>query len=206
MTVASLLMGCVTDLPLAKDRETAAASIPTTGAASLIPSSIPSTETPLSEGKNFQTSSSESWKTYEGGLFSIQYPSDWTLEEPEGLVLFKSLLDQNDAFQENVNVLLVPTDQTLEAFIEAALGPSVESSGFELIDSSETTLSGKNARKIIYAEQSADAKLQYLQVISVDAGFATIVTYTATPSTFAEFKDEADAMISSLKLKSEKVA
>ncbi len=145
---------------------------------------------------------SGSFLPYDGGAYAIQYPRGWAVQENQGVVLFQSPASgPDDAFQENVNVLTVPAEQTIDAFVEAVLGPSTESAGFELIDSAETTLSGQPARKIIYSEQSAEAKLKYLQVISVQGGLATIITYAATAATYAEFKDAAEAMVSSFQLK-----
>ncbi len=149
--------------------------------------------------------SNANFLTYDGGAYQIRYPGDWSVREEGSVVLFQSPASSETDVQENVNVIVVPTDQELEAFVEAALGATVESSGFELIDSTETTLSGKPARKIIYSEQSAETKTQTLQVISVSDGTAAIVTYTATPETFADFKTEAETMISSFQLKTEAV-
>ncbi len=150
---------------------------------------------------------SANFLTYDGGTYQIQYPQGWTVREDQNVVLFQSpASDVDDAFQENVNVIVMPTDQTIEAFVEAALTPSMESESFKLIDSNEATLSGKPARKFIYSEQSADAKLQYLQVFSVNDGLAAIVTYTATASTFDEIREIAEAMIASFQLKADAVA
>lgn len=178
------------------------------------PSDSPST-TPNSNGQASVSQASASasvsasgsvsadFLTYSNDVFKIGYPKDWTVREDGNVVLFGSPSSgADDAMQENVNVIVVPTDQTLEAFVQAALGQSVESAGFEVIDSKATTLSGKPAQYVVYSEQSAEAKLEYLQVISVSDGQAAIVTYTATASTFSEYKDEAEAMVSSFQLKS----
>lgn len=188
-----LLVGCVNNPP-----NVPAATASATDAATVNPST--STAAPVGASADV--------KTYSNELYQIQYPSDWADQESgQGVVIFQTPASgPQDAIQENVNVVLVPTDSDMEAFVQAALSESVETPGFQLIESSEATLSGKPARRVIYSEQSDDANLQYMQTFTVNAGWAAIVTYTATPETFAQYKTQADAMAASFQFKTDAVA
>ncbi|MBI2445586.1 DcrB-related protein [Candidatus Micrarchaeota archaeon] len=186
---ALLITGCVTNAP----------TQPTAAPSGTITSQAVAT---TQDSASAASTSISDYKTYDGEAYTIQYPQDWQLNEAQGITIFQTpLTGQNDTYQENVNVLIVPSEQDLNAFIEAALSQSVETAGFELIDSTATTLSGQPARTITYSEQSTEGKIQYAQTISVQSGHAIIVTYTALSSTFDEYRRAAEAMTASFKLK-----
>lgn len=188
-----LLVGCVNNPPNAPNATASASN----AAATLAPGASTAAS----------VSASADVKTYSNELYQIQYPAAWSVQELEGVVLFQTPVSgTGDELQENVNVVLAPTDADIEGFVQAALEGSVQSSGFELIDSSETSLSGKPARRVVYAEQSDGAKLQYMQTFSVNDGWAAIVTYTATPDTFEQYLASAEAMTASFQFKSGAVA
>jgi len=144
------------------------------------------------------------FKTYSGDAFEIQYPSEWTVREEPQYVLFTAPTSgENDALQENLNVVLAPTDLSLEEFVQTALGDSFESGNAQLADSRETTLSGYPARQVSYTEKTGDTTLAYLQVISVQNGQAVIVTFASTPETIEAYLAQAVQMFTSFKLKTQ---
>ncbi|MBI5226284.1 hypothetical protein HY994_03525 [Candidatus Micrarchaeota archaeon] len=145
---------------------------------------------------------SANFKTYSGDTFEMRYPADWTVREEQQFVLFTSpLAGAQDSFQESLNVVLAPTDLTLEAFVQNALGDTFESDSAQLADSRETTLSDLPARQVTYTEKSADATLAYLQIFTVSDGNAAIVTLTSTPDAIAAYQSAAVQIITSFKLK-----
>ncbi len=186
LLLALLILGCTDSTPNSGAKVSSLPSVATSA------SSAP-TNAPSEVLGDFQL--------YENAQFSMGYPKSWSVSELEGIVLFNSPTSSDDAVSENVNVLLVPTQKTLESFVEEALGPVFETPGTALLESSETSLSGKTARKIVYTENSDNGKLQYLQVISVQENMAVLITYTATLSSYKESLASAESMMSAFKLK-----
>jgi len=150
---------------------------------------------------------SEGYLTYvdSSSGFRIEYPPDWSAQSgPAGTgVALVAPSSGADGFRENVNVLVVdlPDPSTsLSQYTESSLRQARTSiEGFKLLRSGPATLADRSAERIIYLG-NIGRDLKFEAVWLVERGHAYVLTYTATPDSFARLEPTAEAIIASFTL------
>jgi serine/threonine-protein kinase len=143
----------------------------------------------------------------------MDYPSDWEVSEHESHEegLFASLFmsqqeNSSDNFQENVNVLVRDMSDypiTFENFttVNLQLLEQLTLGSFTLITSTQTTLAGNEAHKIVYTLGSNGyPTMKLMQVWTVKDDVAYVITYTALDDAYSRFLATVQHMIDSLEI------
>ncbi len=143
---------------------------------------------------------------YGSESFSASRPKSWEVEEHGAFVYFKSPLgaDLND-LQENVVVYVTslgdPGQDLIHFFqdsVEALMETTPE---FTIASHREDKFGDVPAYRIVYTEGEGGSQTKYLQVFAVKGGNSYIVTYTAPAETFDKYLPDAEAVISSYRIK-----
>src|SRR5512133_3396692 len=108
--------------------------------------------------KNEPLESQEGWKTLNENDYSIQYPSDWTLQKPgQNGAIFFIISDQTssqDQFRENVNLLiqdLTGMDIDMDKYVQISEDQiKLMATNANLIESSRHSANGISFHKEIY--------------------------------------------------------
>ena len=141
--------------------------------------------------------------TYQNPEYTIQYPSDWTKSEEEGMIAFKSPVeDTSDTFQELLTVkIILDATSTLDEITTGTVKALKESiTDINLLDSTETTLSGYPAHKVIYSGKSDEDEARDVKMILVWAikeNQLYLLTYAAEADTYSNYLGIVDAMMNS---------
>jgi hypothetical protein len=147
------------------------------------------TETPTPTGSSGPVET----RTYEGDGYSFAYPASWTPAEPAtGLVevlISAPPAARQDGILPNINVVLEPlrlelsTDQYYLASKQTVAGMFA---GFELVDQGRTRIDGQPAWWMDYRWDSQGTALRQRQAYQVRGDTGYVITFTASPSAFAE--------------------
>ncbi len=140
--------------------------------------------------------------------FSIKYPAKWikVVNKDGASVIFLSPKESDlDVFQENVNVVVqnqTGAPMSLQKYTDRAIFQLkvVFKEGIKVVDSEGAYLDGKPAYKIIY-ETAGDPSFKIMHVWTVVGSRAYQVTFTAYTSRFEDFKDVAEKMIQSFRIR-----
>ncbi|HLD06206.1 MAG TPA: PsbP-related protein [Candidatus Nanoarchaeia archaeon] len=145
--------------------------------------------------------------TYTNPAFSIQYPSDWTQGEEKGYIAFLSPMESSaDLFRENINIGVVDMDPanppTLDEITKSTISAiKTYIADINLVDSSETALSGYPAHKVIYTgkpEGTRDLKL--IQIWTLKDNKLYVITFTADVNNYANYLGIINMMFNSFKI------
>lgn len=137
--------------------------------------------------------------------FEIQYPADWEKQVIGQNPIFFSPLQDGSEFRENVNVTvedLSKTRPTLEQYKEAnsnfiKIFFDNFNLNFNLVETTPTKLGGSPAYKVIYTVTQQDNAVKQLQIYSIYNNRGYILTYTATPETYAKYLSLVEIMADS---------
>jgi hypothetical protein len=144
--------------------------------------------------------------TNEGAGFSIEYPSDWEANEsiPGTIVLFRAPLESaSDPVRESVGVSTerLPSGYTLQDFIDAGLSRLEQDiPEFHLTSSESTTLAGHPAHRLVYTGKQEAITLQWLQVFTLVGQTGYVLTFVASPDSYATYEPTALDMFDSFAL------
>ncbi len=140
--------------------------------------------------------------------FSVSYPSDWTVEEPDPneLGIVAGFLAPGEDIEDPMDYVTVqieslPTGTTLSGYTQAVL-TNLRSSypDFELLAESAMTISEEPAHVIAYGVTVDQTAYQVLLAYTIKGDNAYIITYYALADKYAEFEDAAKKMINSFSL------
>lgn len=143
----------------------------------------------------------------------IQYPDDWTVKHdnlpPHQVVRFSApeIEEQKTSLHtiiyipatiavavEQLDSMNVTTDQFIEQFFDFAYSSP---SQFRIIETSNMTFAGTDARKIIMYEYVNNDNSKVMRVIGTQNGTAFSIKYTAEPGQFDEYLPIVQRMIDS---------
>lgn len=143
----------------------------------------------------------------------IQYPNDWTVKHdnlpPHQVVRFSApeIEEQETSLHtiiyipatiavavEQLDSMNVTTDQFIERFFDFAYSSP---SQYRIIETSNTTFAGTDARKIIMYEYVNNDNSKVMRVIGTQNGTAFSIKYAAEPGQFDEYLPITQRMIDS---------
>lgn len=149
------------------------------------------------------------WKTLDQSNYSIQYPSNWELNQSgqmnTSFVLFSPLESDNDKFKENVNLLiqdLTGYNIDLNKYTEISEGQiKTMVTNSSLIESKRIKNGKDEFHKIIYSGDQGIFHLQFEQYYWVVNDKAFILTFTSEKDKFENFKEIGEKILNSFKQK-----
>lgn len=169
-------------------------------------SSQPTTE---KEVKEMGAIVPDDWEVYETEDFSIQYPSDWTLQEKNQLgaafFLFAPMEGQEDNFQENVNCMtqnLSGLNMDLDGFVELSetqIGQLITDA--KIIKSERKTNEQGTYHHIVYSGKQGIYDLQYKQYYWVEDDKAVVLTFTGAAATWKSYTSISNQILNSFRVK-----
>jgi serine/threonine-protein kinase len=137
----------------------------------------------------------------------IKYPNDWTKNSQAtgAIVAFSS--PQPNASNPPSAALGVTTEDlstqpmTLAEYSELSIGNLKQSiPNAEILDSSETTLDGNSAHKIVYTVTQGQSTFEFMQIWTIKDNTAYIISYVADINKYNDFLDTAQEMINSFEI------
>ncbi len=145
------------------------------------------------------------WKTFDQPQYSIQYPSDWELNEHgqmgASFFLFSPKKSEADQFRENVNLII----QDLTSYnIDLDQYAQISEEQIKTLATNSRILENKRMKneageyqEIIYTGDQGIFNLQYMQHYWVINGMAYVLTFTAEQSEFSRFEKTAKKIFAS---------
>ncbi len=146
--------------------------------------------------------------TYENGSYGvrIKYPQEWTKTEGAmGTVVVFLSPKQNDSdpFQENLNIIVqnLPASTTLNVVTEETINQVKQLiQNATIIESTDTTLAGVPAYKIVYSGKMREYTLKWIQIWTVKNNKMYSITYTAEINSYSYYLDVIQKMIDSFEI------
>jgi len=149
------------------------------------------------------------WKKHIGKEFEVSYPSNWNLEIPEDgaikLLLYSDLIDENDQFSENINLLnedLSGYEISLDDYVDFSKN-QLESylDDINFISSESYINKDTNHRTIVFTGKQNDFLLIFEQHYYLKNSIVYVLTYTSEASQYESFQDTVKKIIDSFTLK-----
>jgi len=133
------------------------------------------------------------WKNFAKDNYTIQYPSDWTLDESGSMgtsfFLFSPIESETDKFKENINLLIQNlAGQNLDldkytAISEEQIKTLMQ--GAEIVESKRIKTGSDEYHKLIYSGYQEANHLQFEQYYRIIGDKAYILTFSSEKDKFA---------------------
>ena len=149
------------------------------------------------------------WKTLKSADFSIEYPSDWELNESRQMgtsfFLFSPLESEQDNFKENINLIV----QDLSGY-DLDLAEYSEISENEIkrlitkaiiIQSEPIKMENQTFHQMIYSGTQGTLNLKYYQRYYIKSNKAYVLTFTCEENKFDVFKKVGETILNSFQFK-----
>ncbi|MGZ4864086.1 MAG: PsbP-related protein [Halobacteriota archaeon] len=149
------------------------------------------------------TSSSTTSTTYTSAKgYSIKYSSDWSKPEEQQSGSFVVFLTPTNNVTENLNVQVVnlSASDTLATVTDDVISTAQGYDNFKQIETTNTTLAGLPANKIVYMATINDDQLKLLQMWTVKDGKAYVITYKGSATNYGTHLGAAQQMIDSFQI------
>jgi PsbP-like protein len=148
-------------------------------------------------------------KTLSAERYSIQYPSDWELNQNElmgtSFILFSALETGDDLFRENVNLLiqdLSTYNMDLNQYTEISEGQvKTMITNSSLIESKRIKIGSEEYHRMIYTGDRGIFHLQFEQYYWVRNNEAYILTFTSEQDKFSRYSEIGEAILNSFVFK-----
>ena len=153
--------------------------------------------------------------TYDDATHGLRltFPGDWdevTLMKPRDAVLLLAPPNKGKggAFPPAVAVVAPsqtskadasePDERRLDAMQQRAIDKARgEMSDFQLVETSETTVGGEPARRIVYTGSKLGQPLQVMYVLTLHAGRPYAFSYMSAPATFDDHRSAVERVVAS---------
>jgi hypothetical protein len=148
------------------------------------------------------------WKVLNQNNFSIQYPTNWDLDQTgyEGttFLILSELTSIQDPFRENVGLIfhdLRGTTIYLDKFVRMSESkfPTILTN-YSLIESKRIKTTGEY-HKIIFTGDKGNLKLKFEQYIWIKGVKGYVLTFTAEQDQFDTYKQTGEKILNSFKIK-----
>ncbi|MEX1013181.1 MAG: DcrB-related protein [Waddliaceae bacterium] len=137
--------------------------------------------------------------------YIIEAPESWEVDEGifgTDVILLAPSDSPNDAFRENMNVMIVPLDVaiTRKEFYETSVkGLNQALTNFSLQESKDLTIGGVPALQIVFSHQVGDVKAIVEQYLVMRGNAAFIFTFTAAPDSYDKYLPVFNRIVKSIK-------
>lgn len=150
----------------------------------------------------------EEKKIYENDIFSIQYPTNWNLEETEGtqaqFIVKGPLTSDKDIFAENVNVItqdLKGMGVTLDQYVDFNKSQLTTIPNGEMLSSTRKNRDGNDYHTLIFKGTMNSYNLKIMQLYAIKNEVAYVLTFTVMEDEYAQFEKLGKQILNSFKLK-----
>lgn len=147
-------------------------------------------------------------QTLSNAQYSIQYPDEWSLDQSGQMGMsfgiFSPQKSSNDLFRENINLIeqdLSGYNMDLDQYMELNLSQLKSMiANYELI--SNRRIAGSNEyHQLIYNGSQGQFNLTFEQFFWVIGTRAYVLTFTSEQSEFENYRQTAEAILGSFKIK-----
>ncbi len=148
-------------------------------------------------------------KTYANSQygFTVDYPAGWAMEEgvSGSIVIFKGPVMEETGGRVNINITneQLPESSNTSAEDYLNLTDTQLAKGFAnyaKLETSDLTVSGIPAKKMIYVFDMQGFNLKANQVYLIEDHNAFTITFVAAPDSYDKYTGESDMVINSFKL------
>jgi hypothetical protein len=161
------------------------------------------------ETNNRTKETNPNWKTLDGKGYSIQYPTDWEVNQSgqmgSSFILFSALETSQDKFRENINLLIQDLsghNLDLNKYVKISEGQvKTMISNSILIESKRVKTGSDEYHQMIYTGDQGMFKLKFEQFYWVKNDKAYVLTLTCEQNKFSDFKDVGEAILNSFTFK-----
>jgi len=155
----------------------------------------------------FLSCGGDKWETLENESFTVDYPSDWRLDESgrfnSKFFLFAQTIPI-DGFNENINLMVetLPNPNiTMQQYIEASIKGLDRIPNSKVINQREFDRDGINISEIEWTGFMNNMDLKTKQQFQKKDGKVYMLTYTAKPDSFKKYVDDASKIMNSFRVK-----
>lgn len=149
------------------------------------------------------------WLSLDDSTFSIQYPQSWELNQEEAMgtrfILFSPAESEDDAFRENVNLLLQDVSGLqldLATFTELSLDQlKIMFNAFHLIENQRLKKGKLEYQKLMYTAEQGMFQLQFEQYYWVIGDAAYVLTFTSEENKFADYMETSEKILNSFSIR-----
>ncbi len=149
------------------------------------------------------------WKKLDRANYSVQYPSDWDLDESgqmgTSFVLFSSLESDKDQFKENVNLLIQDLsgyNLDLTKYTELSLKQiKTLIPNSTLPESKRIKTKSEEYQRLIYTGDQSKFHLKFEQYYWIKNDKAYVLTLTCEQNKFSKYKNTGEKILNSFRLK-----
>ena len=151
----------------------------------------------------------QDWSLFDQKDYSIHYPNTWTLDKSgemgTSFVLFSPLDSKNDAFKENIN-LLIQKFPGQEISLEDYTNLSVEQikkmlTNAKIIENQQLGSNGKEFSRLVYTGKQGVFDLKFEQYFWVGKEKAYVLTFTTEENEYANYKSIGEKILNSFHIK-----
>lgn len=150
----------------------------------------------------------EKFISFDGDQFKISFPSEWidaTQSNPNvNFVVVAPPDDKTDEFTENASVVIQAIGDTIDAKDYLDLSVSQLNQYMPehtMIDKRVMKKNGTDCVRLEYQGNTNNRDLRFLQDAYIKDGKAYLVTFTAEEIIFREYRNTAESILSSFKIK-----
>lgn len=147
-------------------------------------------------------------KIYETDVFSIQYPTDWTLETETGtqavFAIKGPLTSDADMFAENVNLItqnLKGMGVTLDQYVQFNESQLKTIPNAKMFSSERETRDGAQYHTLVFRGTMSNMELKVRQVYTLKNETAYVLTFTTLEKEFSQFEKVGSEIVKSFKVK-----
>lgn len=156
-----------------------------------------------------KTKTTPEWKTLDGTEFSIQYPSNWTVDKSgqggTSFILFAPEDIMGDMFKENVNLLiqdLSGKNMDLAKYTELSITQFKKMMpGSTLVESKRLKGAKFDFQKVTNTAKQGDLNLRFIQYYWVVLNRAFVLTFSCEEGKHAAYKENSEKIMNSFKFK-----
>jgi hypothetical protein len=164
---------------------------------------------PISTDIKAQTPSPVEWNTLDKTNFSVQYPTDWDLNDKGIMGTSFVILSQPDSatdnFRENISLLIQNLEGMnidLDKYTEISEGQlKTLATNLNLVENKRIKNDSTTYQKVVYAADQGVFRLKFEQYYWVIGPKAYVLTFTTTEATFDRYKAVGERMMNSFYIK-----
>lgn len=164
----------------------------------------------LKKGVNSSKEQSTEFVSKQGG-YSIQFPLGWELREGfmgTDVVALAPVIDLQELFRVNINIIYskLEVSATRDEYYDLNLKVlNQQLEDFDLESNKDVKLDGVDAKEFIFTHTLGIVNAKVLQYLVLNGDKAYVITFTADPNQFKNYKDVFDQIAASFKFEKTKV-
>jgi len=159
--------------------------------------------------QNSKSKAGADWKTVEDSTFTIQYPPNWELNHTGAMgttfVLFAPPETNNQLFRANINLMVEDLNNMkidLDEYVQASES-QIKSliTNSKILNSKSDKSNNEKFHKLEFTADQGEYHLWFEQQYRIKNNKAYVLTLTCEDSTYKQYKDIGEAVLSTFILK-----